>query len=252
MKAYFVSDLHLKNPDDPSTKVFESFLTKLIHSAHEHDGNTPTHLFLVGDVFDLWIGSHEYFRKKFATVVNLISELVHAGVAVHFFEGNHDLHLEKFWHEGLGVHVHSDHEFFQLEGLTIRVEHGDLINPDDKGYLFLRKLLRTETVKQLSLNLPSVLVTYIGERASRASRNYTSTAKELPEDKIRILIRNHAERMFAEKPYDLLITGHVHVKDDVVFEVSGKTVRSVNLGSWFDGPKAFLLSRSQGEFIELK
>jgi UDP-2,3-diacylglucosamine hydrolase len=251
MKAFFVSDLHLKNPEDAATKVFEDFLGKLNRSVREHDINRPTHLFLVGDIFDLWIGGHDYFRNKFATVVSLVRELANSGVKVHFFEGNHDLHLEEFWHAGLGVQVHSNAEYFQLAGLTVRIEHGDLINPDDKGYLFLRKLLRTDLIKQLALNLPSAAVTFIGERASRASRNYTSTAKELPKDKIRTLIRAHAERIFNERPYDLLITGHVHVKDDIEFEAGGRRVRSVNLGSWYDGPKVFVLSQKSGEFIDL-
>ncbi len=242
--AYFVSDIHLTSSDEPNARALLALLEKLRSDALGGSGEKPTHLFLVGDIFDLWIGSHEYFVQKFGPVIRAIRAVVDAGVTVHFFEGNHDLHLKKFWQDKLGVQVHSDAEIFELAGKTVRVEHGDLINPDDKGYLFLRSFLRTSAMRALALNLPSRVVAAIGERASRASRSYTSTAKELPVDKIRRLIRTHAERVFREKPFDLIITGHVHVVDDVTFPASGRDVRSINLGSWYDGPKAFVVSDS--------
>ena len=187
-----------------------------------------------------------------------IQKVRDAGIEVHFFEGNHDLHLETFWAREVGLKVHTDSAYFQLADKTVRVEHGDLINPEDSGYLFLRGLLRNPVVKTLALHLPGRLVTHIGERASGASREYTSTAKGLPQEQIRRLIRRHAESVFKTKPFDLLISGHVHVRDDIELSVdalpgaaSGGKFRSVNLGSWFDSPGAFVLSESRAEFIEL-
>jgi UDP-2,3-diacylglucosamine hydrolase len=249
--AYFVSDLHLKSPDEPKTKVFVRFLADLLTQTQQGSTEKPTHLFLVGDIFDLWIGSHEYFRLTFTEVVDGISRLVQAGLQVHFFEGNHDLYLKQFWHERLGVQVHRDAAYFDIDEKTVRIEHGDLINPDDKGYLFLRSLLRSPPMEFLARHLPSGSVTFIGDRASKTSRRYTSTAKELPVEKIRTLIRKHAETAFLEKPFDLIITGHVHVKDDFEFAAGARQARSVNLGSWYDDPVTFILSEQGGRFIPL-
>lgn len=251
MRAYFVSDLHLKTPDEPNAQVFESFLRGLCRSVRAHDPSAPTHLFLVGDVFDLWIGDHEYFTHKFGTIIADVRELVSAGVEVHFFEGNHDLHLQPYWQDQLGARVHADAEYFQLGHSTVRVEHGDMINPDDKGYLFLRKFLRSKPMRTLALSLPSPVVAAIGERASKASRKYTSTAKELPRGRIQRMIREHAERTYREKPFDLIVTGHVHVKDDVTFAASGRKVRSVNLGSWYEPAEVFVLTDAGAEFLKL-
>jgi UDP-2,3-diacylglucosamine hydrolase len=64
-------------------------------------------------------------------------------------------------------------------------------------------------------------------------------------------VRRHAEKVVREDPFDLIITGHVHVRDDYEFEHAGRGVRSVNLGSWQDRPCAFKITNTCQEFIEL-
>lgn len=233
-KAIFVSDLHLVDPDDAKTKLFVSFLAQAKHAG-------ATHLFLVGDIFDLWVSDHGYFTDKFSNVVREIQELITGGVEVHYFEGNHDLHLTKFWRDQIGAQVHKDHATFDLSGLVVRVEHGDLINPDDHGYLFLRRLLRSAPMTFLSHHLPAFAVKAIGENASRASRDYTSNAKARPVEEIRQMIRAHAESMRAQSKFDVIISGHVHVTDDFTFKMNDREVRSINLGSWFEPPKALVI-----------
>ena len=206
---------------------------------------------MVGDIFDLWIGQHQFFIDRFKPLIEVLKELKKHGVDIHVFEGNHDLYLRDFWAGELGFQVYEDASEFELSGLRVRVEHGDLINPDDRGYLFLRWLLRTPLLKILEKNLPDRLVTLIGEKASSASRDYTSTRKELPVLKIKELIRSHAESKFSESKFDLIVTGHVHVQDDFSFAINGQTVRSVNLGSWFTEPMVFQLSGKQAKFINL-
>lgn len=153
-RAIFVSDLHLTSPDDFKTKVFVEFLRTLLR-----DSKTQTvSLFLVGDIFDLWVGGHRYFVSRFQNVVDAIGALVKAGVSVHYFEGNHDLHLGRFWRDQVGAEVHTDSGVFRIGRYDVRVEHGDLINPEDKGYLFLRRFLRSGPLKFLSLHLPDRIV----------------------------------------------------------------------------------------------
>ena len=247
--AYFISDLHITRSGDKPAVLFLSFLRELNERANTSP--VPIQLFLVGDIFDLWIGGHDYFVNAFSEIVTSIRALVKNGVTVHYFEGNHDLHLATFWQNEVGAKVHADAATFMINGKIVRVEHGDLINPNDKGYLFLRAFLRTAPLKALSLNLPSAIVKAIGESASRASRAYTSNqtgSKGLPEESIRNLIRAHAMRVGRHTHFDLLIAGHVHVTDDETFDVDGREIRSVNLGSWFDGAKAFVLDQSGGRF----
>lgn len=274
MKAYFLSDLHLKDMQERNSQTLLRFLHYVRDEQITINGLRDQSIravkgsadrqfvFLVGDIFDLWIGKHKYFVSRFQPIVDAISELVRAGVEVHYFEGNHDLYLKHFWKK-IGVITHEDAIITDLQGLKVRVEHGDLMNPDDKGYLFLRWFLRTPFMKIIAYLLPSVIVSWIGEKASHASRDYTSTSKALPESEIRLITRTHAIKAARKEKFDLLISGHVHVRDDYEFpvlrvaEVDSKdeategSVRSVNLGSWFDEPKIFVLENGQGQFINL-
>lgn len=252
-RAFFVSDVHLRpsqglrsDPfEDPNIRRLARFLDDL------RGGLRATHLFLAGDIFDLWIGSHRHFIAAFLPVVESIRKLVREGVEVHVFEGNHDLYLSGFWAGELGCRVHQDAANFELAGFLVRVEHGDLINPEDRGYLLLRKALRWRPVEFLAQRLPEGIVAEIGRRASRASRAYTSTAKRADPSQIREMIRTHAVRAFADAPFDLLISGHVHVADDWTFQARGRARRSVNLGWWRDRACAFFLSEDRQEMIAI-
>ena len=255
--AYFVSDIHLTNAKDPNFAIFTRFLSRLLDllslPSTQKSKDAPTHLFLVGDIFDLWIADHRYFTREFQPLIHALRELHAKGVQIHYFEGNHDLHLRKYWQNELGFQVHSEAVYFDLGSRVVRVEHGDQMNPNDRGYLFLRWLLRTPVVRWLSHNLPAFVVKAIGERASGVSREYTSTRKELPRDQIHQITRQHAQLAYQQKSFDLIISGHVHVADDHAFEAlaSQRSARSVNLGSWYDQPSAFILNDEGGRFIEL-
>src|SRR5690606_10447535 len=118
----------------------------------------------------------------------------------------------------------------------VRVEHGDQMDPDDKGYLFLRWLLRTPALRGLGRNLPNAAVRWIGERASRLSRDYTSQVKVISESEVRAKFLRHIDSAFAEKSFDVLVCGHVHVADDLTLDREGRTVRAFNLGTWLKEP----------------
>ena len=136
IRAWFLSDIHIRTENESNSEKLLLFLHSL-----ENEKNKATHLFLVGDIFDLWIYDHSYFVEKFPKIVNAIRVIVQKGIEVHYFEGNHDLYLKRFWQQEVGVKVHDGPVFFNLGSKKFRVEHGDLMNPDDRGYFFLKSIL---------------------------------------------------------------------------------------------------------------
>jgi len=243
MKAYFLSDLHLKSEDKDKAKLFINFLSSIDHNV--------SHLVLLGDVFDFWIGDRAYFQKKFPQVVSQIQRIVQLGTEVHYFEGNHDIHLKKFWEKNVGVRVHPGRHVFHFGSLKVRAEHGDLMNPQDKGYLFLRWLLRTKPLEILAHRIPGSLVGWVGERSSQVSRVYTNRITKNYTQGVLNFTRTYAMQECQKDPFDLIITGHTHVKDDFEFNAEGKKSRSVNLGSWLDQPKVFEVTQDHQQFIYL-
>ena len=243
--AYFVSDIHIMSPSCARARAFLDFLRSLSAA----DGTT--HLVLLGDIFDLWVADHDYFIKKYGDIIDEIRRLVQEGVEVSYYEGNHDLHLRYFWEDRLGIRVHGGPAYIELGGRTVRLEHGDQMDPDDKGYLFLRWFLRTPPVRFLVRHLPGSLIARIGDRASAASRDYTSNTKTIDREAAIGKIRAHARQACAEKPFDLIISGHVHIRDDCQLEAGGTSFRSVNLGSWLDAPCYFKLDASGERFHDI-
>jgi len=244
-RAYFVSDLHLGDPDEPRTRLFERLLDRIENDA------AVTHLVLLGDIFDMWLGDHDYFISRYRRIVDSLKRIRSGGVEILYFEGNHDLHLAPFWSGELGFDVHPGPAYLELGDRVVRLEHGDQMDPGDRGYIFLRWFLRTPPMRFLILHLPGRLVAWIGERASAHSRTYTSETKTISPDGAIGKIRRHAAKAYADKPFDLLISGHVHVRDDATVEGSEGHARSVNLGTWLDRPGYFLLDGETAAMVEL-
>ena len=242
-RAYFVSDLHIASAEDPKATLFVEFLREL--SAQ----SGVTHVFLLGDVFDMWLADHRYFVDRYPQIIAELRRLKAEGVVVHYFEGNHDLHLKKYWSNELGFDVHHGPIELTLGGTRLRLEHGDQMDPDDRGYRFLRWFLRTPPLKYLVENLPGNVAAWIGERASATSRRYTSERKTISTAEAISKIRAHAVRAYEQSPFDLLIAGHVHVRDD---HADPRGFRAVNLGTWLEQPCYFVLDGQGGRLENLR
>lgn len=245
LRAYFVSDIHITSPESPRARLFLSFLKDL------SGGSDITHLYLLGDIFDLWVADHHYFVDRYREIVDEIARLRNEGVEISYFEGNHDLHLRHFWADQLGVTVHDGPVNVRLGEIAVHLEHGDQMDPDDRGYLFLRWFLRTPPIRFLVCRLPGSLVSRIGDRASARSRIYTSSTKSIEPETAIEKIHVHARKVFAEEPFDLMMSGHVHVRDDSQIVTETGSFRSVNLGSWLDAPCYFKIDEGEARFYEL-
>ena len=244
VSAVFVSDVHIGSPGCPRAERFTAFLQGL-------DAGNTSHLFLLGDIFDLWIADHRWFTDRYRTIIGELRRLKDEDVEIHYFEGNHDLYLRDFFGERLGLTVHDGPYTTALGGQAVRLEHGDEMNPDDRSYLFLRWFLRTAPIRFLARSLPGSLVARIGNRASRVSRAHATGNRAATEESRIATIRAHAKKVAREQPFDLIVSGHVHVRDDVVIREGQRTFRSVNLGSWFDAPCYFRIDDQEARFHDL-
>lgn len=246
LNAYFVSDLHIGSATDSRATLFVDFLQGL--SGREN----ASHLFLMGDVFDLWVAAHRYFINKYQQITNEIVRLKEEGVEIHYFEGNHDLYLGHYWGDRIGLTVHEGPAYFELGHQTVRIEHGDQMDPDDRGYRFLRWLLRTPPLKFLMPRLPGSLVVFIGKRSSEKSRVYTSETKTITREETIRKIRTHAEKAYRQAPFNLIISGHVHVRDQYLVQDGQQSFKSVNLGSWLEAPCYYQIDEAGGRIVDLK
>lgn len=247
VEAWFISDIHLKTPEERNGQI----LLRFLHSLRK-ENPSQVHLFMLGDIFDLWVGGHDYFGNKFKELTTALSELKQAGARITFIEGNHDVHVEGYFQKKLGIEVFVEAQYYTIDGKVIRVEHGDLINLNDEKYIKYRATIRNPRIKPLGNILPGRFWDYLGNKASKKSRERSGHYRASNEDQLVKMIRSHVFTAFKDKPFDYIISGHMHVFDDHLEHVEGHHVRSINLGSWFeDTVKVFRVKDGHGEWVNL-
>ena len=100
-KVYFASDNHLGAPNliesQKREKIFVKWLDKIKEDAHS--------IYLLGDLFDVWIEYKHVVPKGFVRVLGKLAELVDNGIPVYFFVGNHDMWMKGYFEKELGIKV---------------------------------------------------------------------------------------------------------------------------------------------------
>lgn len=245
MQAWFISDLHLKDHNERNSIILLRFLRSLANNPQ------ATHLFLLGDIFDLWIGNSDVFQKKFQSIVDAIADLKRKGLEIIYFEGNHDVHVKSFWEGKFSIPVFTEARVYHLGPYKVHLEHGDLMNPNDKAYLRYRSIIRKPGTPFLADLIPGKFLDEAGNFASRLSRKKSHVRRAAQQERIRKTIHTYADKAFAEDPFDYMITGHMHVKDEYEVTRNGKSGLSINLGSWYEETAALVLEDKGHRWVEL-
>jgi len=219
MRVFFLSDLHLTDGDSPSTKRFEKFLR------NELGGGDL--LILGGDIFDLFVGNKEVFRRRFEGVLSAINGLGARGITTYYLEGNHDFHLAGVFPPE--VNLVQNAFALSVNGRDIWVAHGDLIDPDDHGYHFLRWFTRLAPLRWLVKALPGPWIDGIGRRSSHESRKYNNTERggTANQERLRRLYLEYAANK-ARDGYRHVLVGHSHLRDQITLAGGGEYL---NLGT---------------------
>lgn len=243
MISWFLSDIHLKDVNERNGNTLLRFLFYLNQNPGKH------RLFLLGDIFDFWLSDGKVFQQHYQVLIEQISKFKKNGGLVYYFEGNHDFHIDVFWTKYLEIPVYEAAAFFEQDGLKLRLEHGDFINPNDKAYLRYRATVRHPLVEPFGHYLPGWFWKWFGEKTSQKSRKRSSYYASQNSEKMIQLIRDYARRVYLENEFDLIVTGHMHFYDDYEFVVNQKKVRSINLGTWLEVPRVLKIENGKIETL---
>ncbi|MGB0261134.1 MAG: UDP-2,3-diacylglucosamine diphosphatase, partial [Flavobacteriaceae bacterium] len=91
-KIYFASDNHLGAPTAEASAVREQIFVNWL----DHIKADAEAVFLLGDLFDVWIEYKSVVPKGYVRVLGKLAELSDAGIAIHFFVGNHDMWMRNY------------------------------------------------------------------------------------------------------------------------------------------------------------
>src|SRR6056297_1490602 len=100
MKDVFVADAHLADPASENYRCFLDFLNSL-------RGETRT-LFLLGDIFEFWIGYRHIVFSPYVPVLDALRRLKEAGTEIVYVEGNHDFHVGPYFEKVLEARIFPD------------------------------------------------------------------------------------------------------------------------------------------------
>ena len=197
MKPRFVSDIHLSEKRPDLTNAFKVFLNESKEAC--------THLFILGDLFEIWIGDDDdnLFHKDIKTT---LSEFVLDGPEVFFMHGNRDFLIGKAFANEVGISIISDPYSLDINGLKTILSHGDFLCTDDSDYIEFRNNVRSEEWQK------DFLAKSIDERNEIANLLRSESKNATSEKSLEITDANleTVNNFIQENNPDIFIHGHTH------------------------------------------
>lgn len=220
-KIAFVSDIHI-NPSSPKR------LSKFRHFLDYID-NSYSELYLLGDIFDYWIGRRHLELLEFKDAIKLLRKFTQKGVKTHFIYGNRDYLIDEKFSQDTGVNILGENAILELDGKKIFCAHGDFIYNKNIKYTIYRRVMALGPVKNTFTSLPPKL-------SKSIASGYKSTLDrcEKYRHNYKLNIIEPAKKIFA-KGYDVLICGHIHKSQKVTLKFANREREIFILGNWDNG-----------------
>jgi len=195
--SLFISDLHLASSRPDVLQAFHAFLSNRARSAEA--------LFILGDLFESWIGDDDDSALAREVVASLRG-LADGGTRIYFLPGNRDFLLGERFAERSGAIALPDPARLVLNGVPVVLTHGDLLCTADRSYQFYRRIVRHPASRRLLLTLPLAVRRGIARNWRRRSRTSVSRKSE---ETLDASPQAAAQCMRAFR-VQLLIHGHTH------------------------------------------
>jgi len=218
----FISDLHLCGDRLAITRLFLDFLR---HRARAADA-----LYILGDLFEYWIGDEAVEQDEFRVIIGGLRDLTASGTSVLVMHGNRDFLMAGGFEKATGCRLLPDPTHVELHGSPTLLMHGDTLCTDDTEYMAFRAKVRERAWQREFLDKSVAERDAIVRNYREISRNSTSSKK--PE--IMDVNQNAVEKVMREHGVRRLIHGHTHRPKEHVFDLDGRPARRMVLGDWYE------------------
>lgn len=219
MTTLFISDLHL-SPNRPG--IVESFFSLLQGEARRADA-----LYILGDLFEYWIGDDAADQLGYSPVIREIRALADAGVPVYFMRGNRDFLAGDRFAAETGCEILADPTVIDLYGERALLMHGDFLCTDDTEHQKFRITVDDPDWQRAFLSKPVAARMQMAQEAREQSREHKDSVAmdimDVNDDAVRKAFDAHDVR--------LMIHGHTHrpaIHDDPA------GTRRIVLGDWYE------------------
>ncbi len=135
MKPRFISDLHLSDKHPELTQAFFTFLNESKEAC--------THLYILGDLFEAWIGDDDD-TPIYQEIKKALLEFTTNGPETFFIHGNRDFLIGNSFAEDTGITLLPDPYSLDINRQKVVLSHGDFLCTDDVDYIAFRDQVRAE------------------------------------------------------------------------------------------------------------
>jgi UDP-2,3-diacylglucosamine hydrolase len=196
LTSLIISDLHLTNVEGDKVNFFNKFC--------EDHGSEVDQLFILGDLFNTWLGD-DVSLKSYKAIISSLKKLTQQ-TKVFVMVGNRDFLLSHNFEAETGCTLIN--EPYELEHNTKKflLIHGDSLCTDDINYQKLKKVLRNPLVQYIFLHLPK----NIRLKLTGQLRKKSIEAQSYKSSKIMDVNQQTTDLLMSKYPDHDLIHGHTH------------------------------------------
>ena len=228
--ALFISDLHLSDERPEMNTLFFQFLENIAIKAES--------LFILGDLFDYWVGDDQLDHDPIARqVADALKVLAQGGVNIFFMPGNRDFLIGQRFADETGLVILTDPNLVNLYGQQTLLMHGDTLCTDDVMYQKFRAQTRTGDWMNATLGRPYEA----RQQLAQSIRNQSDSAKSQKPEEIMDVAEATVQQAFRQHRYPLLIHGHTHRPATHQHVVDGHRCERWVLADW----------HRRGEYLEV-
>lgn len=237
--SLIISDLHLSDSDPKGIQWFQTFTRWLDRSVCEE-------LFILGDLFDYWVGPKQMRISGYEPVLQSISKLVERGIPVTVLRGNRDVFLDEHFEMRTGAKVGEDVLIMEMAGKRALFMHGDLLCTRDLKYQRFRRFLRRKPIAWLAPRLPISMGLYFARGLRRYSQRVVP--QKYPEEKS--IVEDAVKEVLERYQADILVCGHVHERREQSISLANRIGKLIVLPA-FESSQPPLIYREDFHFARL-
>lgn len=234
----FISDLHLSPSCSHTTALFLSFL--------EQRASNVGVLYILGDLFDYWVGDDDPTPPRI-DVIKGLRQLVDAGTQVNLIQGNRDFLLAERFASECGARILNDCIVIDCNGQSTLLMHGDLLCSDDTAYQAFRRLSRNEQWRSNVLAKPLwprlALVRWYRFRSYLHKQQQATAIMDVNDQTVCEYANHYA--------ISQLIHGHTHRPGHHSIINDTQILERYVLGDWGDSAKILALGSNGLQFEKI-
>jgi len=213
-QTLIIADLHLTQVENDKVDLFNQFCTE--------NASKVDQLFILGDLFNTWIGD-DISLNAYQSVVTILNKLTKA-TQVFVMAGNRDFLLSNTFEKKTGCKIITEPYLLKHNEKNYLLIHGDSLCTDDVDYQKLKKVLRNPLIQFIFLHLPKNLRL----KLTGQLRKKSIEAQSYKSEKIMDVNQSAVDTLMKKYPNTDLIHGHTHRQNTHKMERYTRYV----LGDW--------------------